>query len=531
MLVNETDSMSADLVLINGNIVTMNPSQPVAQAVAIGNGLIVAVSSNVKIKQWIDKNTKILNLRGKTMVPGFTDSHVHMADFGFSLNRINFRGVTSIKTMQKLLQDKVQKTPKEKWVLGRGWDQECFREKRYPTRWDLDEVSPVNPVAFTRVCGHVGVANSKALKKAGISKNTCAPLDGMIDRDSNGEPTGFLKEAAYDLVLSSVPKPNEDELTHACILACEKAVQAGLTSVHWIVGRSLEIRVLQKLKKQGKLPLHVYLIVPVALLSSYAKTGMCTGFGDSMLRLGGVKIFVDGSLGGRTAALEKPYNDEKATKGMLCLSQKELTKMVRDARNAGFQACVHAIGDKAISTALNAFESASEGNSDNSCRHRIEHASVLNKQLIKHLKSLGLIASIQPHFVVSDFWIEARLGPARARWTYPFKTLIENGVLVTGGSDCPVEPIDPLFGVYALAARESFPEERVSVEEALKVFTVNAAYASFEENVKGSIEPGKLADFTVLSQNPLTTNPKKIKDIHVEMTIVGGKIVFSRKTR
>jgi len=523
--------MSAGLVLINGNIVTMNPSYPAAQAVAISNGLVVSVSSNAKVKQWIGKNTKIVNLHGKTLVPGFADTHVHMADFGFSLNRINFRGVTSIKAMQKMLQEKVQKTPKGKWILGRGWDQECFREKRYPTRWDLDMVSPDNPVAFTRVCGHVGVANSKALEVAGISKKTRAPSDRMIDRDSKGGPTGFLSEAAYDLVLSSVPKPNEEELTQACVLACEKAVQAGLTGVHWIVGRMLEIRVLQKLKKQGKLPLRVYLIVPVALLGSYAKAGLCTGFGDNMLRLGGVKIFVDGSLGGRTAALEKPYSDEKTTKGMLCISQNELTKMIRDAENAGFQACVHAIGDEAIDTALNAFESASEGNSSNPCRHRIEHASVLNNTLIKRLKSLGIIASIQPHFVVSDFWVEARLGAARAMWTYPFKTLIENGVLITGGSDCPVEPIDPLFGIYALTARESSPEERVSVNEAFKIYTLNAAYSSFEENTKGSIEPGKLADFTILSQNPLTTNPKKIRDIQVEMTIVGGKIIFLRKTR
>jgi predicted amidohydrolase YtcJ len=521
--------MLTDLILINGKAITMNPSQPIAQAVAISAGHVVVVGSDTEIKQWIGKTTKIVDLHGKTLVPGFTDTHVHMADFGFSLNRISFRGVTSIKDMQKLLQEKVSKSPKGKWILGRGWDQECFREKRYPTRWDLDKASPDNPVAFTRVCGHVGVANSKALKMAGISRNISAPSAGQIDRDlKSSEPTGILKEAAYDLVLNSVPKPNEDELTEACVLACEKAVEAGLTSVHWLVGRAMEIRVLQRLKKQGKLPLRVYLLIPAALLRFYAKAGLCTGFGDDMLRLGGVKIFVDGSLGGRTAALEKPYSDA-STEGMLCLRQEELTKMINAAQKAGFQACVHAIGDKAIATVLNAFESVSRGKCDNPCRHRIEHASVLNEQLIKRLKSLGLIASVQPHFVVSDFWVEARLGSARAKWTHPFKTLIENDVLITGGSDCPVELIDPLLGVYALVAREFFPEERVSVEEALKVYTLNAAYASFEENVKGSIEPGKLADFAVLSHDPLAVNPKKIKNIHVEMTIVGGKTVFSKE--
>jgi len=522
--------MLADLILINGKVITMNPSQPIAQAVAINAGRVVAVGSDTEIKQRIGKTTKIVDLRGKPLVPGFTDSHVHMADFGLSLSRINFRGVTSIKIMQKLLQDKVNKSPKGKWILGRGWDQERFQEKRYPTRWDLDKVSPDNPVAFTRVCGHIGVANSKALEIAGVSKNTRAPSTGQIDRDSkSGEPTGILREAVYDVILDSVPKPNEAELTEACVLACEKAVEAGLTSVHWIVGDAMEISILQKLKKQGKLPIRVYLLVPAALLRFYAKAGLCTGFGDDMLRLGGVKIFADGSMGARTAALEKPYSDEKTASGMLCLSEDELTKMIKDAQQAGFQVCVHAIGDKAISTVLNAFESASRGKCDNFWRHRIEHASVLSKQLIKRLRNLGLITSVQPHFIISDFWVEARLGSARAKWAHPFKTLIENNILMIGGSDCPVELVDPLLGVYALAARESLPEQRVSVEEALKVYTLNAAYASFEEDTKGSIEPGKLADFAVLSQNPLTTSPKKIKDIRIEMTIVGGKTVFSKE--
>ena len=524
--------MLADLILINGKVITMNPSQPIAQAVAVNAGRVVAVGSNAEIKKNIGKAAKVVDLRGKPLVPGFTDSHVHMADFGLSLNRVDLRGVKSVRIMQKLLREKINKSSKGKWILGRGWDQERFIEKRYPTRWDLDEVSSGNPVAFTRVCGHIGVANSKALEIAGVSKNTRVLSTGQIDRDpESGEPTGILRETAYDIILDSVPKPNEDELTEACLLACEKAVEAGLTSVHWIAGNAMEIRILQELRKQGKLPLRVYLLVPASLLRFYAKAGLCTGFGDDTLRLGGVKIFVDGSMGARTAALEKPYSDEKTTSGMLCLSQEELTKMVRDAQKAGFQVCVHAIGDKAISTVLNAFESASRGKCDNPWRHRIEHASVLSKQLVKRLKNLGLIASVQPHFIISDFWVEARLGSARAKWTHPFKTLIENNILMIGGSDCPVELINPLQGIYALAARESLPEQRVCVEEALKVFTVNAAYASFEENVKGSIEPGKLADFTVLSQNPLTTNPKKIKDIHVEMTIVGGKIVFSRKTR
>jgi predicted amidohydrolase YtcJ len=250
--------------------------------------------------------------------------------------------------------------------------------------------------------------------------------------------------------------------------------------------------------------------------------------GDHTLKLGGVKILADGSLGARTAALNRPYYDEPSTKGILCWGRKELEETIVKAQDAGFQVCVHAIGDRAINETLSAFEKVLKKKPRKDFRHRLEHASVLNKQLIRRLRRLGLIACVQPHFVISDFWVESRLGAARARWTYPFKTLIENGVLLAGGSDCPVEPVSPLLGVYALVARESFPEERVSVEEALRVYTVNAAFASFEEDVKGSIEVGKLADFAVLSHDPFVVKPEKIRDITVEMTIVGGKIVYSK---
>jgi predicted amidohydrolase YtcJ len=334
-----------------------------------------------------------------------------------------------------------------------------------------------------------------------------------------------VREAAHDLVWSSVPELSEEELAQACSLACEKAVEAGLTSVHWLAYKPNEIRILQRLREQDKLPLRVYIIIPVEFLSFLIDAGLSTGFGDHTLRLGGLKVLADGSLGARTAALNEPYNDDGSTMGILCCRQKQLNEMILEAQKVGFQMCVHAIGDRALSVVLNAFEKAGRHSNDK-MRHRVEHASVLSRQLVKRLKKLGLVVCVQPHFVISDFWVEARLGRERARWTYPFKTLIENGVLLAGGSDCPVEPISPLLGVYALVARKSFPTERVTVEEALKIYTINAAYASSEEKVKGSIEKGKLADFTVLSHNPLAVKPEKIKDIKVEMTVVGGKMRF-----
>jgi len=520
--------MRADTALINGNIVTMNPSKPKAQAVAVLNSRIVEVGTNAEVEEWIGKNTSVIDLEWKTVVPGLIDTHVHMTDFGRSLTWINLRGVKSIKEMQRRLRVRTQETPKGKWILGRGWDQDRFKEGRYPTRWDLDKVSPFNPVVFNRVCSHICVVNSKALELANITKETLPPPSGQIDRDpETGEPTGILREAAKDLVWNITPEPSEEELIKACSLACEKAVEAGLTSVHWLIYKPVEIRILQRLREQGKLPLRVYILIPIEFLSCLADAGLSTGFGDHILRIGGVKVLADGSLGARTAALNKPYDDEPSTKGILCCGQKELYQMIVGAQKLGFQVCAHAIGDRAVNMVLNAFEEALKG-SRNMRRHRVEHASVLSKELVNRLKRLGLIVCVQPHFVISDFWVEARLGLSRARWTYLFKSLIKSGVLIAGGSDCPVEPISPLLGVYALVARESFLEERVSVAEALRVYTLNAAYASFEEDVKGSIETGKLADFTVLSHDPLRIKAEKIKDIRVEMTIVGGKIVFSR---
>jgi len=521
--------MWAHAALINGNIITMNSSKPKAQAIAVLDSKIIEVGTNAEINKCIGKNTNLIDLKGRTVVPGLIDTHAHMADFGRSLTWINLRGVKSIKEMQRQLKERVKQTPKGKWILGRGWDQDRFKERRYPTRWDLDKVSPLNPVVFNRVCGHICVANSKALKLANITKETPTPPSGQTDRDANtGEPNGILREAAKDLVCNILPEPSEEELTKACGLACERAVKAGLTGVHWFIDKPVEIRILQRLREQGKLHLRVYIVIPIEFLSVLEEAGLTTGFGDSTLKLGGVKILADGSLGARTAALNKPYDDEPSTKGILCFSRKELEKMIVKAQNDGFQVCVHAIGDRTISATLGAFETALKKASRKKYRHRLEHASVLNKQLINRLKKLGLIVCVQPHFVISDFWIEARLGPTRAKWTYPFKTLYESGVLLAGGSDCPVEPISPLLGIYALVARASLPEERISVEDALRLYSVNAAFASFEEDVKGSIEVGKLADFAVLSHDPLAIKPEKIKDIQVEMTVVGGKIVFSR---
>ncbi len=516
----------ATLVLLNGRVYTFNHKKPTAQAVAMFDEKIVYVGEKSEASKLVGPQTKVINLNGKTVLPGFTDCHIHMAGFGRSLSALRLRNVTSITQLKELVGEKSQQLLPGTWILGGGWDQEKFAEKRLPTRWDLDEAAPNNPVALFRVCTHICVANTKALEKAEIEKDAVAPLGGEIDRDpSTGEPTGIMREKALEPVFKALPKTSEEQIFQTCLIACQKAVEAGLTGVHWIVESPVEMRVIQKMCRQGKLPLRVCLLVPAEFLENLEGLGLSKGFGDSMVKIGGLKILLDGSLGAQTAALYEPYNDAPETSGMLTYDQEDFEMLVLNAHKAGLQLAVHAIGDKAIDIALKAFEKALQKIPNATHRHRIEHVSVLNKELVRRMKNLGVVASVQPHFIVSDFWVEDRLGKKRARWVYPFKSLMKTGVVVCGGSDCPVEPISPLLGIWAAVVKQPNSEERLTVEEAIRLYTVNAAYANFEENLKGTIEEGKLADIIVLSDDPFKTKPEKIRDIKVLMTIVGGRRV------
>ncbi len=522
--------MLADLALMDGNVLTMNPSKPHAEAVAVKNDRIVQVGTNEEISPWIGKDTKLINLEGRTVVPGFIDTHIHVADFGKFLAWVDLKDVTSIEEMKKKIRKRAQKIPKGRWIIGHGWDQNSFSEKRYPNFRDLDAVSPYNPIILYHQCGRVCAVNSKALELAGVTRETRSPSGGTIEKDAEtGVPTGILRENATDLVWKIIPEPSEEEIMEAASLACEKIVEAGVTSVHWIVTSSTEIPVIQKLCAEKKLPLRVYIIAPTNILDQIGGSGSPDGSEDNMDGKWGVNIFADGFLSARTAALNEPYSDGNATKGQLMYSQKELNALVAKAHKANFGLVIHAMGDLAIDMTLTAIEKALMEVPRNNHRYRIEHASVLNKELIQRIKKLGLMVSVQPKVVSSEFSVWSavdRLGPERARWLYPLKTLIKEGIRVTGGSDCPMEPLSPLLGIQAAVARRFFPEERVTVDEALRMYTVNAAYASFEENLKGSIEEGKLADLTIISGDPRTTSPSKIGEITVKMTIVGGKVVY-----
>jgi len=391
----------------------------------------------------------------------------------------------------------------------------------------LDEAIENRPVLLNRVCGHIAVANSKALQLTGITKETFVE-GGKVDMDGKtGEPTGILRENALGIVSRLAPKPGLKQLEEVCMLATKKAVEAGLTCVHWIVESAEEIRVLRKLDSEGKLPLRVRLGVSTEL-HGRLDSPLLKDAKEGMVKTGFVKILADGSLGAHTAALNEYYSDKQGTRGMLLYSQRALENLVLRAHKAGFQLAIHAIGDRAVGGVLKAYEKALKIFPRADHRHRIEHCSVLNASLIKRMRRLGVIASIQPHFVVSDFWVVSRVGKKRARWVYPFRTLLRKGLVVVSGSDCPVENISPLLGIWA-AATQNKPKERMTADEALASYTVTAAYASFDEDKRGSVEAGKLADFTLLSASLHSVCSNQVKKALVKMTIVDGKLVCARK--
>jgi predicted amidohydrolase YtcJ len=518
----------ATLVVLDANVITLDSKKPEAEAFFVRNGKIVAVGSSEEISKHVGNNTKVILGKGRTVVPGFIDCHAHMAAFGLFLQRLDLRGVKSIAEIRERLRDYEDQNIRTTWILGGRWDQEKLVEKRYPTRWDLDEAVADKPVFLERVCGHIGVANSKALQLAHLTQGITID-GGALDIDSKtGLLNGIVRENAIALVRKAIPKRNLKELKAACVLACQKAAEVGLTGVHWLVESADELRVLKELYAEEQLPLRVYLGISVELLNELVNLGLLTGFGSDMVRIGFVKILADGSLGARTAALKKPYSDKPESSGMMLYSQRKLNQLVLKAHVAELQVAVHAIGDCAIHNVLDVFEKVLELHPRVDHRHRVEHCSVLDPSLIERMKRLGVVVSVQPFFLVSDFWTVSRVGKERACWIHPFRTLFDEGLVVASGSDCPVATIDPLKGIWAAVSRKGSTQESLTVQQALKTYTLNAAYASFEENIRGTIEAGKLADFTVLSDSLFSMTPDEIRNVVVDMTVVGGKVVYRR---
>jgi predicted amidohydrolase YtcJ len=514
-------TLMADLALINANVRTMNPRQPLAQAVAIKKNRIVKVGTTQEIKKLIGKDTKVISLEGKTVVPGLIDTHIHVADFGRCLIWLDISSVESIRDLQNLLKEKTKQTPAGKWIVGRGWNENRFKEKRLLTLRDLDAAAPGNPVILYHGAAYACAANSKAIAQAGVTSKTAVPSGGTIDKTATGDLTGIFRGSATNLIWGSVAEATLEELTDAAALACQKVLEAGITSVDWIILQEQELKLIQALHAQGKLPIRVNVIVPFEFLKA-ADSFKSDNY--LRLRLGGAIIFTDGYLDSKTAALMQPYSDDPTNSGKMSCTQQELATWLEQVLELGLQPVIHAMGDRAIDTTLSVIE-----HSDKKVRFRIEQAAVLNRELVKRLKAQDAVVSVQPKMIPTEFEVWSateHLSIERAKWLHPLKTLLNEGIKIAGGSDCPMEPLNPLLGMQEAVARESYPEQRLTAEEALRMYTLDAAYCSGEENIKGSIEEGKLSDFTILSVDPSKVAPEKIKEIKVEMVLIDGKLTI-----
>lgn len=534
----------ADVVLLNGSVWTVNSAQPWAESVALNGDKIYKVGRTANIKKLAGKETKVIELDGALVLPGFIDSHTHFLKGGFSLSSIQLRDVTNRELFTKRVEKKVKELEKGEWILEGYWDHEQFSPPELPAKEWIDKVSPENPVCVSRYDLHIALANSLALKIAGITKTTPSPEGGEILKDSKtGEPTGILRDAAVDIMMRHIPEPSVKANLKAAEAALRHARELGVTSVHDMADATSfakSFEVYQELLKEGKLTSRIYFYIPLTEGDLFEKLKLKTPFGNTLLKLGGLKGFADGGLGASTAYFFDPYTDNPKNCGLLAsemFPEGIMERRILEADNAGLQMAIHAIGDKANFIILNIFEKAIAQNGARDRRWRIEHAQHLRSEDIERFGKLGVIASVQPYHAIDDGrWAEEKIGKERCRTTYAFKSLLDKGAILALGSDWPVAPLNPLESIYAAVTRQTtdgknpggwFPEQKISLEEAIKGFTWNGAYTEHSEKTKGSIEEGKLADLVVLNKNLFKIAPEKIKDSRVTMTIVGGKIVYS----
>jgi len=529
----------ADLVLRNGIFWTVNPRQPWAEAVAVKDERILKVGTSREIEKLIGPGTQVIDLKGSFVLPGFIDSHTHFLSGGFSLSSIQLRDVTSRQEFVSRIEAKAKELDKGEWILNGDWDHEQFSPPELPTKEWIDRVTLNNPVCVNRYDGHMVLANSLALKMGGVTKDTPVPSGGEIHKDpATGEPTGILKDAAMDLVMSHIPKSSLKEKLKAAEAALKLARELGVTSIH-DMGDASSFETYQELLSEEKLTARLYVYIPITEVDLYARLKLKTPFGNNSLQIGGLKGFADGSLGSATAYFFEPYVDNPKTCGILhsqMFPEGIMEKRVMQADQAGLQVAIHAIGDKANYLILNIFEKAIAQNGERDRRWRIEHAQHLRPAEIERMGRLHIIASVQPYQAIDDGrWAEKKIGKKRCQTTYAFKSLLDKGAILAFGSDWTVAPLSPLTGIYAAVTRRTIdgknpdgwiPEQKISLEEAVKGYTINGAYTEFSEKKKGSMEEGKLADLVVLDQNLFKISVEKILETKVKMTILGGKIIY-----
>jgi predicted amidohydrolase YtcJ len=530
---------AADLIVRHARVWTVNPAQPQAEAVAVLHGRITAVGTDAAVMAWRGPGTRVVDAGGARLLPGFNDAHVHFSDGGAALAAVQLTDATSLKEFVKRVGDYASHYPKGEWIRNGNWDETKWSPARLPTRQDIDAVAPDNPVALDRYDGHMILVNSKVLSLAGITSKTPDPPGGSIVRDATGEPTGALKDAATELVARIAPPLTLAQRRRAIDGALREAAMRGVTSVQHMSMDYGDLAVYSQLLDEGKLTVRIYGAPLITKIEDQAQLGIGRAFGGPFLRIGALKMFADGSLGSRTAYFIQPYSDEPENRGLPFSDMLPLVKagqrlMRADAAN--LQVCTHAIGDAAVATTLDLYQAVEKADGPRDRRWRIEHAQHLAERDFDRFAQLRVIASVQPYQAIDDGrWAEARIGHERAGRMHAYRTFIEHGVRLAFGTDWPVAPLDPMLTLYAATTRATldgkhpegwFPEQKVSIQEAIAAYTMGSAYAEFQERDKGSLEPGKLADMVLLSQDVLTIAPAAIRDTHVLRTWVGGVEVY-----
>jgi predicted amidohydrolase YtcJ len=530
--------MFADLVFLNGQVITVDEDNRIVEAVAVKENRIMAVGTSREVESLIGDDTETIDLRGKSLLPGFIDAHVHFTGYGLNKLAVSCKEphIQSIEDIRKDLKTKAGETPKGEWVRAWGFNDTKVTEQRYPTRWELDEISTEHPIIIVRACGHISVVNSRALELAGIDGHTPDPEGGKISRDEQGIPTGVLIETA-SMSMSDYATYTEEELKKGIILASNDFISAGITSAHDAGGFGpINLLVMQQAVREKNIRVRVYAMVSSEdFFTKMIEAGITTGMGDEKLKIGPAKVFTDGSSSGPTIATREPYTSDPNNYGILFYNQEELNRALGTAHEKGFQITAHAQGDRAIEMVLNCIENALKNHPRTDYRHRIEHAGVTMPDLLERIKQLGVVPIPNPPFFYEfgDGYIK-NYGE-RVHHMFPVRDFIDNGVIAAGSSDTPVTNHNPLLGIHVAVNRKSVTgqevgaNQRVTVLEAIKLYTWNGAYASFEEDIKGSIEVGKLADLVVVNDTILDSPHDKIKDLQVEMTVIDGEIVFQRE--
>ncbi|MFW6128747.1 MAG: amidohydrolase [Candidatus Aminicenantaceae bacterium] len=541
------ESPYADLVIKNAKIITIDKDNPRAEAIAVRGETILAVTSDKKIDQYIEEGTtKVINAEGRLLVPGFNDAHIHFTSGGQSMMNLDFRYVHDIETIKSMVKEKVEQSKPGELIRGRGWEHETFPDKKWPTKEALDEVAPNNPVVLSRADGHSVWVNSYALKMSGITKDTPRPPNGTIVKDpETGEPTGILKERAQRLLdiestVELTPEERKERNERALELALDAARKTGVTSIQQLNGA---YDLFQKFKDEGTLTLRVTFNMALPEDEEQLKTldELRKRFPkeNNWIRFGYLKTFIDGTLGSGTALMFEPFEDDPSTSGLPMMPYEEYERQIIAVDAMGFQTGTHAIGTKGNHWVLNAIEKAQEVNGKRGARHRSEHAQILKLSDIPRFQELGVIASMQPtHCITDKRFAEKRIGRERCKGAYAWKKLLDAGVHIAFGTDWPVEPIDPLEGLYAAVARKArageegegwFPDQKLSMEKAIELYTLGSAYAEFMENRKGMLKEGYLADMVIFNNDLMTIPPDQIMKSKVDYTIVGGTIVYHRE--